>query len=412
MTDLRSAEARTPARGHLNRASTWLDGELLRLRRERPVTARRLASLGRRPEAVLVPVTALISAGLGAVIPDGDAGWFRTAGAGMVGRHLFDVFTSSGLQIGPLYLLILGLASKALDLLGSAALTRTVLFAAQGAVVVWLAMWTTRRAGRLNGHESIAGRWAVGASLGIGGFIAEGVANGHPEEILLAILLANAALSAWSGQPRRAGALLALAMGFKQWATVGVGLLLLGRRRWSPFQGAVVTAGLVLAVYAPFFVFGTVRTFDFSWGIPATSLLGQLGHAWHATDWQLRVVQGGIAAIAGAVAAWRRPHLPLLPVVCAVAARLLLDPLRLSYYSGPLIAVLGIWAWSSPTRGVWRFRVPLTLLSPVVVLAPYLLPATLTWYSGTVLLIGVLAGAALVERRRDDQELTAGDEAP
>ena len=396
--------------GRRTRPMTWLDDEMARLRREQPVTARRLASLGRRPETVLVPVTGLISGGLGAVIPAGDAAWFRTAGAGMVGRHIFDVFTSSGLQIGPVYLLLLGLASKALDLLGSAAATRTALFAVQGALVVWLAMWTTRRAGRLSGHEALAGRWAVGAALGLGGFIAEGVANGHPEEILLAILLANAALSASSSRPRRAGALLALAVGLKQWATVGVGVLLLGRRRGSATQGAVVTAGLVLATYVPFFMFGTVRTFDFSWGIPATSLLGLIGHPWHATDWQLRLVQGAIAAIAGAVAAWRRPHLPMLPVVCAIAARLLLDPLRLSYYSGPLVAVLGIWAWSSPAHGVLRYRVPLTLLSPVVVLAPYLLPARLLWYCGTVLLIGILGGAALLGRPRYRKALTAADE--
>ncbi|CAL8977540.1 hypothetical protein CELL_02593 [Cellulomonas sp. T2.31MG-18] len=316
----------------------------------------------------------------------------------MIGPRLLDVFSAPGLQIGPLYLLLLGLATKALTVLGSPVATRALLGGTQAAMVVWFAMWTTQRSAHLRGHEAVAGRWAVGLLLGLGGFAAEGIGNGHPEEILVALLLLNAALSAASDRHGIAGAVLAAAVGLKQWGAFGGGILLLHRGRTGLLRGAGTLAGLTLLLYGPFFLFGTVRTFDFSWGFGATSYLGSLGHAWGATDWQLRFIQGGLAGLVGVVAAWRRPTSPFLPVVCAISVRLLIDPLRLTYYSGALVVVVAVWAWSSGDVRMTRFRLLVTALTPLVVLGPYLLSRTVIWFAGTGLLVVVLVFAPRLDR--------------
>jgi len=76
-----------------------------------------------------------------------------------------------------------------------------------------------------------------------------------------------------------------------------------------------------------------------------------------------------------------------VPVIVAIAVRLLLDPLRLTYYSGPLVALVAAWAWTTSARPVVRWRLPLTVLAPVIVIAPYLVPRDTAWLGGTVLLV-------------------------
>lgn len=386
----------------------WVTRELRALHESRPGTYARLRGTWRRPERVVVPLAALVCAGLAAVIPDGDAGLFRSAGESMFGPGAFDVFTNGGLQIGPTYLLLLGGAATMLDAIGSPALTRTLLGALQGGLTVWLAMWTVRRTGRLLGRDLLAGRWAVGLVLALGGFAAEAIANGHPEEILLGLLLANAALSASQRKAGNAGALLGLAVSMKVWAAFGVGVLLLSRRWRSVLIGGGTAAALAAVAYGPFLLLGTVNTFHFSWGIArSASLLGHLGAVWGATDWQLRLVQGAAAAAAGLIAAWRRPGSPFGPVMASIAVRLLLDPMRLSYYSGPLITVALIWLWTLAPPRLARIRLAATLAAPSLVLLPYLLSPAITWWAGTGLLLALL-GVVLTVERGDALAATAG----
>lgn len=377
----------------------WVARELRELREKRTRTHAGLKHTWRHPEGVVVPLAALVCAGLASVIPGGDAGLFRSAGKSMFGPGALDVFTNGGLQIGPTYLLLLGGAARMVDAIGSPALTRTLLGALQGGLIVWMAMWTVRRSGRSQGRDMLAGRWAVGLVLALGGFVAESVANGHPEEILLGLLLANAALSASQRRGWNAGALLGLAVSMKVWAAFGVGVLLLSRRWRSVLIGGATAAALAALAYGPFLLLGTVNTFHFSWGIArSSSLLGQLGAAWGATDWQLRLVQGAAAAGAGLIAAWRRPGTPFGPVMASIAVRLLLDPMRLSYYNGPLATVALIWLWTFAPPRLARHRLAVTLAAPSLVLVPYLLSPPLTRWAGTGLLLALLGVMAAVGR--------------
>jgi hypothetical protein len=392
------------APGRTGRIAAWTRHELDALTLSRPNLAAALWWLWRRPVAVTASLAAITAASLAAVIPGGDAGLFRDAGTGMMGPHFLDVFSNGDLQIGPLYLTVLGALARLLNLAGSPLLTRTLLAAGQAVLLLWCALALVRRSARRAGVPDIGPRWAVGLLLAIGGFIAEATGNGHPEEILVGLLLAHAALWALEGRGAWAGLALGLAGGLKQWAVFGGGVLLLGRR-WRVVLIGVGLALLTVAVlYGPFFAFGTVRTYSFRWGFDDRSVLGRLGAEWGLSDWGMRVIQAATAGAAGACAAWRRRHDPLVPVVVAISVRLLLDPLRLTYYSGPLVVVLAVWAWTSATPRVVRWRLPLTLLAPVTVIAPYLMPRNATWTAGTVLLLATLVAVLAAGARSRSQE--------
>lgn len=346
-----------------------------------------VVATSRRPEAMTIALGVVTAVGFAAVVPGGDARLFRAAGAGMLGPRFFDVFAAADLQIGPVYLAALGVAAKALDMLGSAQLTRTVLAGAQAALVLVLALRLVRRLAHRSGAPDLAARWAVGLLLAVGGFVAEATGNGHPEELMVGLLLAHAALWAADDRTGLAGLVLGLAGGIKQWAVLGGGALLQGRRRRGVLVAVGVTLVVLAVLYAPFFVFGTVHTYDFQWGFSSGSVLGRLEARWGLTDWAMRLVQGALAGLAGAWVALRRRHSPLVPVIVAITVRLLLDPLRLTYYSGPLVALVAAWAWTTSAPRVVRWRLPLTVLAPVTVVAPYLVPRDTAWLGGTVLLV-------------------------
>ena len=364
-----------------------LGRELDELAVTRPRLSAAVMATSRRPEAVTIALGVVTAVGFAAVVPGGDAQLFRAAGVGMVGPRFFDVFAAADLQIGPVYLAALGGVARALDLLGSAPLTRMALAGAQAALVLVLALRLVRRLAHRTGVPDLSARWAVGLLLAVGGFVAEATGNGHPEELMVGLLLAHAALWAAEDRPGLAGLVLGLAGGIKQWAVLGGGALLQGRRRRGVLVAVGVTLVVLAVLYVPFFVFGTVRTYDFRWGFNDGSVLGRLEAQWGLTDWAMRLVQGALAGLAGAWVALRRRHSPLVPVIVAIAVRLLLDPLRLTYYSGPLVALVAAWAWTTSARPVVRWRLPLTVLAPVTVIAPYLVPRDTAWLGGTVLLV-------------------------
>lgn len=362
-----------------------------------PPLMRVVRSIWHRPAVVTTVLAVLTSAGFAAVVPGGDAALFRTAGLGMMGSRFLDVFDNGTLQIGPVYLTLLGALTWILDLASSPAFTRIALAAAQAALLLWCALSLVRRCARRLGTRGLPGEWAVGLVLAVGGFVAEATGNGHPEELLVGILLGHAALWAEGGHGVLAGLVLGLATGVKQWGAFGAGALLLARRRRDVLGGAAAALLLVALLYAPFFLFGAVHTYEFQWGIDDRSVLGRLGASWGLSDWELRLVQGAAAGAAGILAAWRRPRSPLAPIIVAITVRLLLDPLRLSYYSGPLVVLLATWGWTSVHPVVVRWRTPLTLLTPLVVLLPYLLPRDVAWGGGSVLLAASVIAVLLID---------------
>lgn len=385
----------------------WLTAELARLAEHRPRVYRLLRAAWLRPVPFVIALSVIAEGTLGAVIPEGDAEWFRIAGAGMIGPGFLDVFSDSGLQIGPVYLALLGLATRFLELLHLPVLF--TLAAAQAAGVAWLAMWTARRTARAVGSPELPVQWALGLTLALGGFLAEGIGNGHPEEILLGLLLANAALSTRTGAYAVAGAVIGLATGIKQWGILGAGVLVHGRRLRGVVVGSSVVVGIVLACYVPFAVGGEMNTFSMAWGIPDNSLFATVAGWLGASDWQMRVVQGAAAGLAGALVAWRRHGSPLVAIIAVISTRLLLDPLRLTYYSGPLVAVGVLWMWTTDIAVVRRWRLPVTLCAPAVVLAPYVLERSVKWHVGDVLLLLVPIVCLVVEARAARRRPAVGD---
>lgn len=373
----------------------WWEREVERLAVERPRLLARLRWVAVRPVVVLLPLAAVVFACLGAAIPGGDAGWFRRAGMAMWGPHVLDTFAEPGLQIGPLYLAALGAAARVVAAVGLPPLP--VLSALQAVLITWFGIWTAGRLARAAGAAPTPAAWATGLVLVVAGYLTEGIANGHPEELLIALLLANAALDVTRGHWWRGGLLLGLATGVKQWAPFTAGALVRGNRVRGSAQAAVAALSVTAVLYLPFVLGGDVRTFDFSWGISDSSVLGTIASWAGLSDWGARVVQGGVAGLAGLAVAWRGRFSPLVPLVVAIAVRLLLDPLRLSYYSGPLMLLLVLWAWSVGGGGV-RALV-LSLASPAVVFGPYVLSLHPQWTLGTIGLVLVVVALPVLDRR-------------
>jgi hypothetical protein len=377
--------------------SRWLTAELVRLAAQRPRLHSMLRATWQRPVPVVIVLSILAEGALGAVIPEGDAEWFRLAGTGMIGPGFLDVFADRGLQIGPLYLAALGLATRFLELLHLPVLF--TLAAAQAAGVAWFAMWTARRTARAVGAPLLPVQWALGLTLALGGLLAEGIGNGHPEEILLGLLLANAALSTRTGAYAVAGLVIGLATGVKQWGILGAGVLVHGRRWRGTVIGSFVTLAVVLACYLPFALGGHMNTFDIAWGIRQNSLLAVVAGWAGSSDWALRIVQGAVSGLVGTAIAWRRHGSPLVAIIGVISTRLLLDPLRLTYYSGPLVAVGMLWMWTSDIPVLRRWRLPITLCTPAVVLAPYLVDKSVLWRAGDVLLLLLPIVCVVIESR-------------
>ncbi len=375
------------------RVGSWWAHEWRDLRERRPGFASALTAVAARP-AVLVVAAALIAGVLGAGIPGGDARWFQSAGRSMLGPDAFDVYANPGLQIGPLYLLAVGLLAAAADVVGLPVLFTVA--AVQAAVNVALALETVRRWAVHRGVPVRPAQWGVAAPLAIGGLMAESVGNGHPEEIFLGLLLALVALAVAEGRPWAPGLLLGLGVGIKLWACLGAPIVLVrGRRFREMVRDGLTTMIVVAAAYGPFFAFGDVRTFEFSWGSlgsPLSALAAELGWG----DWALRVLQGALVLLAGGLTGLVLRRSGLAVVLVILGVRLALDPLSMTYYSGPLLVVLLAWVWTGDPR-LRRWGPGLSLAVPALVLAPYFLPATV--HDAALRLGYVLVVLAAVLRR-------------
>ncbi|WP_421733812.1 hypothetical protein [Cellulomonas sp.] len=359
-----------------------------RFARDRPRTARAAGWVGERPWT-LWPVAFVVFGILGASSTSSDAVLFLDAGRSMVGPGFLDVFAEPALQMGPLDLLLAGVVARAADLVGVSA--AFLVAAVQAVVVLALAQDVAARAAARSGTVPRVAEWVVTAVLLGSGLMAEASLMGHLEELALGLLLALAALQAADGRRWSVGLVLGLAIGTKLWAVLGIPLVLLGRRWPTAVSRAALGAAIGLGLYAPFFLWGTVRTFDYTWTVSDTSTVALVAGSLATSGWALRAAQGAIVVLVGATLALRARVDPLAVVAAIVAARLLLDPLRLPYYAGPLLVVLVLWTWTGTAPEARRWRLPVLLVCPLVVLAPYGLPATFQAVLGTVGLIGVLA---------------------
>ncbi|NUU17664.1 hypothetical protein HP550_10440 [Cellulomonas humilata] len=340
------------------------------------------------------PVAFVCFGVLGAGSTDSDAALFLEAGRSMLGPGILDVFADPALQMGPLDLVLVGGVALTADAVGISA--AFLVAAVQAVLVLALAQAVAARAARRAGTDPLAVRWLVTAVLLGSGVMAEATLMGHLEELALGLLLALAAFEAADGRRWSVGVLLGLAIGTKLWAVLGMPLVLLGRRWPTAMARAVLAVAIGLGLYAPFALWGDLRTFDFAWTVSSTSTVALVAGSLATSGWALRVAQTAVVGLIGAVLALRPRVDPLAVVVAILAARLLLDPLRLPYYPGPLLVVLVLWTWTSTSRTTRRWRIPVLVASPLVALAPYALTETVQAVVGTVVLVGVLVLAVRV----------------
>lgn len=361
--------------------------------------ARLLAGLWRHPAAVLLPVAVTAGAVAGAMQYDGDEIRFRQAGATLLGPDGLDVFSDSFLQIGPLYLLALGLLTRAATVLGMDDTSLAVLSGAlHGAVLTGVALVTAARAARTTGQCPRTASWAVAGGLLATGHVGANLFMQHPEEILLGLLVALAAVEVTAGRRTVAALLVVAATGVKQWAVTAGGVLVHRSVRATAASVLVVAAGLAV-VYGPFLGWGDVRTDEIVWRYSPYSWAAAVPQVEQVSGWTLRVVQGGVAGLAGVLVTWRRWGSPLLAALVAVDVRLLVDPLRHSYYAGALAAVLLVWLWSAPVPR--RARLVVTALLVVPTFAP-IVPTAGWWHLGTLVLLVLPWWCLRVERAARD----------
>lgn len=326
-----------------------------------------------------------------------DAGLFAEAGRRLASPQWANVFADEAIQAGPLQLALLGAIAALADAVGLGfRMLASILIQTGYLVAVVASVRMVARDRRLADPaplELAAGLLAIGWGL-------TWTASyfGHPAQAFVPLLWLWAARSAREGAAITAGLLIGLSAGLETWGLLGAPLLLLAPTLRQVLAAGVASGAAVIALFAPFFLFGTVDTFDHRWtieaGAPVALLLGEGA----PFGWPLRLLQASVTTLLGAALARRvRKNVDalwLLPLAL-VLVRLLLDPLGSSiYYWLPVetLALIGGTVLIAATSS-WR---PRLLIGGLVYIA---FLRTLLPFTAVVLLLLAAAAAALVDER-------------
>lgn len=271
--------------------------------------------------SLLVPLAA--ASAVGFAIPPGDTGdlqYFVDAARVLFSGSWAETYASSTLQAGPLQLILFGLSDA---LIGAAV-------GGLAAVLFWLVA-----RGVLGAN---AGRWALfGAALApvLLGLTFHPYADGHPAQVLVPLLWVLAGLHARRGRAWFAGVLVGLSAGLELWGILGVAVLIVAPSARDLVRAVAGTGLVTVALYAPFAIAGDFAMFDYRWTVNGDTLLSLAVEPGTPFTWQLRVLQGATAVLAGAAVAWslRRSIAAVWAGPLAlVAVRLALDPVRYPWY--------------------------------------------------------------------------------
>jgi hypothetical protein len=267
----------------------------------------------------------------------GDAGLFAQAGDRLVRGHA-DVFRDSVLQVGPLYLLLVGPGALLSDAVGAPQWAgAAVMTSAASAVLLVAALSAFAAASPRSGRQVLGGLTVL-----LGGAMVIPATYGHPEEVIAALLLILATATALRGGTSAPALLLAAAITIKLWAVVGVGLLLVAAGRRLAVQRGAVLALAVAAAYLPFALLDRIATFDMEWQVERPAPLSLLLADGSTFGYRQRLLQVVVASVAGALLArkvrgadvvWALP-------LGVMSLRLLLDPLSNPYYWTTLVVVV------------------------------------------------------------------------
>jgi hypothetical protein len=274
-----------------------------------------------------------------------DAGLFFAAGRRLLSSDGSSVFDDPSLQVGPVYLVVLGAGSVLGRLVGLSSDGGASLLAVWSVVV---ALHVLERGG---GPRPLAARWGLAAHVLFGGAVSVALIAGHLEELLAVLAVAASAAVLQQGRPVLAGVIAATAVCTKLWTLLVLAALLCepdprARRR------AVGTAVLVsAAVYLPFLP--AARTQELTWRVADPSVVSLLVPVGAPVTAVGRLVQLTLAALVVVLllrgSCWDGRVVWTLPAA-VVCARLGTDPHLLPYYwcAAAVPAALLVWGTRRP----------------------------------------------------------------
>lgn len=261
-----------------------------------------------------------------------DYHFFGVSGAAALTGDLANVFSDRLVQAGILAIIPYGIAYL-VDITTNTgwfvfyAVMGWVLSAAGAtALLCSIPRWRSRRSQLMV---------AIAIALGlVSTAIPYAIASGHIAHVTIPVLWVLAGVAARRKSPLLAGALIAAATGFETWGALGAAMLLLLpiARMWR----AALSAAIVVALlYGPFLAVSGLDMFSMTWAISPGTVPGILFPALENMTWSLRVAQGAAAIAAGAavaILARRTWEVIWLGPLAVIGARLVLDPMLLSYY--------------------------------------------------------------------------------
>ena len=255
----------------------------------------------------------------------GDGSMFVGAGRTLLSADWSRAFSKPNIQVGPLQL----------ALFGSLGRSNVALAVVLAAVTALLLVAAARAAGVRN--PALLG--GVGLLAVAVGFTRVGYEVGHPADAVLPLIWILAAADARRGRFVRAGLLVGLSAGIETWGILGVAVLALAPRHRETALGALAAGAVSAALFLPFVLAGHFSMGAYHWLVAGPAPLSLIVHSGTAVGWPLRLAQGAFAVAAGVAAARllrRSPQALWVVPLAVVGARLLLDPVLLSYYLAAL----------------------------------------------------------------------------
>lgn len=314
-----------------------------------PTAGQQLRARGRRLESALGPWSWAVVVGLAGVFalldwatqgpregyfaPNGDGAFFAYKGAMLLSHNGFNVFSDKVLQSGPWQLLAWRGATLSDGVRGG--------LVADLVVVVGLAVAVHQCARALLRSSPVRELLSLGvvSLLLLWGTIPEAYDSGHIAQVAIPLMWVAAARLAQDRRAWAAGAVFGLSAGVETWGVLGAALILLlpSLRQWV--VAGATAAGVVLATYLPFVVFGRFDMLRMHWTVNGDTLLHYVVPVGSPYTFTMRLAQTVLAVGVAGLAVRRvreSAHAPWLLVALVVAIRLVLDAQIFDYYVIPL----------------------------------------------------------------------------
>jgi len=260
-----------------------------------------------------------------------DVQMFARAGAVLLSPRALHAFHGEEVQAGPLELALAGAAHG----LGHGQVGFAVILDVLCTLAMTVAAWIL-----------LDGRAALLALFGLGAYalwLPGAGYDGHPAEILIAVLWLLAAREARRGRPTFAGLLVGLSGCLEVWGVLGVTVLALAPSLRSCLRGVVSAALLPAIAFLPFVLGGDFHMFQLVWPIRQGLPLLLAGSGRNFT-WPMRLAEGVVVVAVGVAVARSTRRLEasiwLVPAATALV-RMACDPVSYGYYwATPLLALL------------------------------------------------------------------------